>query len=404
MNKIYLIIIIFLIIKYLLVDSEKIIRSLVDKNTNINFIDKNSIIKKNNSLTIILNNKDFFKKIINNPELGLAESYINSDWDTENLKEILVELIKKEKIINKEIMSHSIHFFVKHIIGKIKSKMENNTIKKSKENIAKHYDIGNDLYTKMLGKHMQYTCAYFYKPNMTLDQAQKAKMELIAKKLDLKEGMKVLDIGCGFGSMGYHLAKNYNVKVIGVTLSEEQKKYADEKFVHENLKIILKDYRHVDEKFDRVYSVGMFEHVGRKNYKEYYDKCYNLLKNDGIMIIHTIGTHLRKWTHNSFINKYIFPEGELPHLSNLTKEFTDNWNLEDMQNFGISYSKTLDNWYNNIKNWEGLDNYDEKFRRMWKFYLLGCSAVFLCRYSYLWQLVYTKKSTNRTDDCHHIRN
>ena len=250
---------------------------------------------------------------------------------------------------------------------------------------------------------MQYTCAYFNKPRMTLDEAQYAKMELIAKKLNLKPGMDVLDIGCGFGSMAQHLAKKYKVNVVGVTLSKEQIEYANKYFPHNNVKIYYEDYRNVEGKFDRVYSVGMFEHVGRKNHHEYYNKCYELLKDNGIMLIHTIITDARKWIPNGFINKYIFPEGEIPHIENLTRSFIDKWHLEDIQNFGISYSKTLRRWRKNIGDWEGLDSYDERFRRMWHLYLLGCAAGFKNRDMSLYQLVYVKKDTQRIDNLHHIR-
>jgi cyclopropane-fatty-acyl-phospholipid synthase len=382
-------------------NSEKFIRKLVEQNTDIKLIYKNS---KSKSSDIIVSNKAMFQKILTTGHLGLAESYMDGDWDSNNLEKTLLELIKKKKVLINSILKNSIQLPLLYISGIIQSKLPTNTLKSSKNNIAKHYDIGNDLYSKMLGKYMQYTCAYFYKPNMTLDQAQYAKMELIAKKLDLKPGMKVIDIGCGFGSMAYHLATKYKVKVTGVTLSKEQKKYADTHFSHTNVKIEIKDYRHVNDHFDRVYSVGMFEHVGRKNYKEYYDQCYKLLKKNGIMLIHTIGTNTKKWNHNSFCNKYIFPEGELPHLSNLTNSFTEKWYLEDIQNFGISYSKTLNCWSKNIGNWEGLKHYDERFRRMWDFYIYGCSAAFLSKETHLWQIVYTKKCSDRNDNCHHIRN
>jgi cyclopropane-fatty-acyl-phospholipid synthase len=295
------------------------------------------------------------------------------------------------------LKKNSFSFLLMEIKSRIKNISRNNTIESSAKNISFHYDIGNDLYNKMLGKHMQYTCAYFNKPNMTLDEAQYAKMELIAKKLDLKPGMKVLDIGCGFGSMANHLANKYKVHVVGVTLSKEQKIYADKNFSNKNVNILVQDYRLVEGKFDRVYSVGMFEHVGRKNYKEYYDKCYDLLKDDGIMLIHSISTTQRKWNHNTFVGKYIFPEFELPHLKDLVGKFSDKWNIEDLQNFGLSYAKTLRAWNKNIDDWSGLEKYDTKFRRMWKMYLLGCASTFQNRKTGLWQIIYTKDNTTRED-------
>tara|TARA_A100001011_G_C14179287_1_gene786080 strand:- start:18 stop:1187 length:1170 start_codon:yes stop_codon:yes gene_type:complete len=384
---------------------DKFITNLVEQNTNIKLHTRNKrTSKKSKNKDIIVNNKRMFEKIASNGELGLADSYIDGDWDSDNLEKTIYELLSKLELLKTKIKKQSLNFIFMEIKAQIKNRIQNNSIKSSKRNISHHYDIGNDLYEKMLGKHMQYTCAYFNKPNMTLDQAQYAKMQLIAKKLDLKPNMKVLDIGCGFGSMAQHLAKHHDVYVIGVTLSKEQKSYADQHFSHPKVTIELKDYRNVRGQFDRVYSVGMFEHVGRKRYKEYYDKCYELLKPDGIMLIHTIGTKTRRWSHNTFINKYIFPEAELPHIENLTHSFVDKWHLEDWQNMGLSYAKTLRAWHANIGDWSGLDDYDERFRRMWNFYLLGCAATFQCRYTLLWQIVYTKRNSNRIDDCHHIRN
>jgi len=376
---------------------EKFVKKIVSQNTDV------TIVPSGYQGDIIVKNSIMYSKILKGGEVGFAESYMDGDWETPDLEKTLYKLNIKKDQLEKAIKNQSISF----IFSEIKVHLSNpgtNNLKSSEKNVEHHYDIGNDLYTKMLGPTMQYTCAYFYKPNMTLNEAQMAKMELIAKKLNLREGMRVLDIGCGFGSMGYHLAKKYGVRVTGVTLSGEQKDFADNYFRHPNLKIELKDYRNVNGKFDRVYSVGMFEHVGRKNHQEYYDKCYELLEDDGIMLLHTIGTTNRKWNHNSFINKYIFPGGELPILENLTKPFADKWYLEDFHNFGLSYSKTLRWWRKNLGNWEGMDNYSEKFRRMWDFYLYGCSTAFLSRGTQLWQFVYVKVKTHIPDNLHHIRN
>ena len=379
-------------------NSQDFITKIVRKNTNL------SIVHSGESGDIIVRNPIMFQKIMRNGELGLAESYMDGDWDSSNLEKTLLELLYRSQDLTNAIKKQSISFLLTELKVFWINLTSNNTIKSSRKNISHHYDIGNDLYTKMLGKTMQYTCAYFYRPNMTLDEAQTAKMELIAKKLDLRRGLHVLDIGCGFGAMGYFLAKNYGVIVTGVTLSKEQKAFADQNYRHNNLHIELKDYRHVDGKFDRIYSVGMFEHVGRKNYHEYYNKCYELLADNGIMLLHTIGTKTRQWNFNRFINKYIFPEGELPNLESITKQFSDRWYLEDLHNFGLSYAKTLRHWRKNIGDWKGLENYDERFRRMWDYYLYGCASAFQSRGTQLWQLVYVKVSTPLKDNLHYIRN
>lgn len=376
-------------------------KSLIESSTPLVFVSETDYDCTNKN-HIVVHDDSIFQQFALKGEIGLSEAYMNHQWDTLDLEYVVGLFLKHDTEIIQNLKQHSLRF----IWAEIKANWWNwtsNTIETSKTNIAHHYDIGNDLYSKMLGQHMQYTCAYFHTPTMSLDDAQYAKMELIAKKLDLQPGMKVLDIGCGFGAMAYHLASTYNVHVLGVTLSNEQQKYAMQHYVHEKLEIRVQDYRHVTGPFDRIYSVGMFEHVGRKNYQQYYNICYDLLTDNGIMMIHTISTTQRKWNHHTFIGTYIFPEFELPHISSLGKPYTDKWHLEDLQTFGLSYAKTLRQWNNNIGDWTGLDKYDDRFRKMWKLYLLGCAALFQNRDASLWQVVYTKKHSTRPSDCHHIR-
>lgn len=376
-------------------------KTLIESSTPVRFVFEKEYDKTNKN-HILVHDSKMFDQFALKGEVGLSEAYMHGHWDAIDVEYVVSVFLKNDDEILKNLKQNSLRF----IWSEIKAHWNNwrvNTIESSQYNIAHHYDVGNDLYSKMLGKYMQYTCAYFHNENMSLDDAQYAKMELIAKKLDLQPGMKVLDIGCGFGSMAYHLASNYDVEVLGVTLSVEQQKYAMEKYPHDKLQVLVKDYRHVTGTFDRVYSVGMFEHVGRQNYKEYYDKCYDLLTENGIMMIHTISTTQRKWTHNTFVGTYIFPEFELPHIESFGKPYTDKWHLEDLQSFGLSYAKTLRQWNDNIGDWKGLDKYDTVFRRMWKLYLLGCAALFQNRDTSLWQVVYIKKDSTRKTDCHHIR-
>ncbi|OLP85840.1 Cyclopropane-fatty-acyl-phospholipid synthase [Symbiodinium microadriaticum] len=196
---------------------------------------------------------------------------------------------------------------------------------------------------KFLAKQ-EYTCAYYPRPDMSLDEAQEAKMDLIAKKLDLKPGMRCLEFGFGFGAQAHYLASKYGVHVTGVTLSREQMAW---------------------------------EHVGRNSYETFFDKCYELLKDDGIMLIHTMGWSRRgPWNHNAFVNKYIFPGGEMPTMSHMTMEYSDRWHMEDWQSFGKSYVMTLRCWLERIRDWKGLDELDNRFRRMWVYYLCACAAAF----------------------------
>lgn len=357
------------------------------------------------SIDIIVYNEDVYDKVLSKGELGFGESYMDGDWNCEDLVKMLVSIGGKYDQISEKIKKHSVSFIFASIKNYIILKLPSNNLESSKNNISSHYDAGNDLFHKMLDKNMQYTCAYYNKPNMTLDQAQEAKMNLIAHKLGLKPGMSVLDIGCGFGSLAKYLADKYGVYVDGVTLSEEQKKYADKHFSHPNVKITLLDYRHVKGQYDRVYSIGMFEHVGHKNYQTYFDKCYQLLKPNGVMLLHTIATNDISWKRSTFYDKYIFPEGELPNLIQLSKVSINKWNLEDFHNFGLSYGKTLRAWRENIGDWSGLERYPDKFRRMWIFYLSTSEAAFVRKDPgcLLWQLVYTKRDNERRDNCNYIR-
>jgi cyclopropane-fatty-acyl-phospholipid synthase len=397
-----LIIILFVIFNLFKIDEKTFIKNLIEKNTNIKIINNNET--PSNEYDIIIYNNDFYNKLMRNGELGLGESYMDGDWESNNLQATLSQLIKNENLLENELIKNSLNASILKVKNILISIFPNNTLSSSKSNISFHYDIGNDLYEKMLDKNMQYTCAYFNKPHLNLDEAQEEKLNLIAKKMNFQPEDHVLDMGCGFGSAATYFAKKYNIKVLGVTLSKEQINYHKQHFAHPNVEIRYQDYREVTGKFDKIYSIGILEHVGRKNYKEYYDKCYELLDDNGIMLVHTIGTVDRYNKLSKWINKYIFPEAELPHISNLTQKFADKWYLQDYQNFGLSYSKTLIAWFNNIGNWEGLDNYDMRFRKMWKFYLLSCAESFKHRNINLNQLVYFKNTTTRSEDTYYIRN
>jgi cyclopropane-fatty-acyl-phospholipid synthase len=353
-----------------------------------------------------------YDRVLRAGELGLGEGYVEGDWTTPDLEATLRSLTRDRARLERGARAHSGVLVLATLASTARGAvLPNNTRESARRNVAHHYDIGNDLYERMLGPTMQYTCAYYHLPGLTLDQAQRAKMELVAKKLDQRPGMRVLDIGCGFGTLGYMLASEYGVHVLGVTLSREQVAYARAHSRHPRLEVRLQDYRDLDERqpFDRVYSIGMFEQVGRRNYREYYDKCHALLKPDGIMLLHTIGTperHTVPEGDNTFIGKYVFPSGQLPHASSLTAgAYADRWHLEDWQNFGLSYAQTLRAWRRNLGAWQGLDGrrYDARFRRIWDYYLQGCAAMFAERQLYLWQVVYTRRDTLRADDTHHIR-
>mmetsp|Transcript_106332 Transcript_106332/g.277691 ORF Transcript_106332/g.277691 Transcript_106332/m.277691 type:complete len:354 (-) Transcript_106332:183-1244(-) len=342
--------------------------------------------------------------------VGFGESYMDGEWETDNLERMIWEMLKLTVLVEQRSLDlgwRALPLLGSLTWGALKWKLfPNNSKTGAKENIENTYDTLDNpkLYEKMLGETMQYTCGYFYKPSMTLDEAEWAKIDLIATKLDLKPGMRVCEIGFGFGVTAHYLASKYGVHVSGFTLSEDQRAWAMEHKSHPNIEYNICDYRDIEGKFDRIYSCGMFEHVGRNNYGAYFDKCYELLNDDGIMLIHTMGSALRAdWNHGSFINKYIFPGVELPRISDLTQEYSDRWHLEDLHCFGKGYVQTCRGWLDNLRDWKGLEDTPASERRMWEYYLAAGAAAFERRRCQLWQVVYTKLDSPRRDGCYHIR-
>lgn len=217
-------------------------------------------------------------------------------------------------------------------------------------------------------------------------------MDLVCKKIGLKPGMKILDIGCGWGSFAKYAAEKYGVNVVGITVSREQMKLGNELCKGLQVEIRLQDYRDVEEKFDRIVSLGMIEHVGYKNFKTYMETVHKSLKSDGLFLLHTIGGNESVYTTNPWIEKYIFPNSMLPSAKQLTSASEGLFVLEDWHSFGTDYDRTLISWYKNFDtNWEKLkDAYDERFYRMWKFYLLVSAGSFRARNIQLWQIVFSK--------------
>jgi len=349
---------------------------------------------------------DVYRRVLVQGDLGLGESYMDGLWESNDVEAFIREMIKLEPV-KKDLGLAGLPLLASAVVGTLSWLLfPGNSPTGAKENIAKHYDISLKLYEQMLGPTMQYSGAYYHKPGMSLEEAQLAKMRLVAEKLDLKPGMKVLELGCGFGALADLISTEYGVHVTGVTLSEDQHAYAKENFQNPAVDIRLQDYRSMTGEFDRIYSVGIFEHIGRNCYQTYFDKCHELLKDNGIMVIHSIGFARRgEWNHAGWMNKYIFPGAELPTMSHFTQEFNDRWHMEDWQSFGVSYAKTLREWKHRLDNWRGLEEFELRFRRMWEYYLDCCAASFEARRTKLWQIVYTKMpaATQREDDCHHIR-
>ena len=319
-------------------------------------------------------------KMMLNPSLHFGESYMNASLV---LEEGTIHDLLKLIFINSG--SNADHWVMKidKIIRAIRNKIvSSNYILKSKKNVAHHYDLSDKLYDLFLDKDRQYSCAYFNSPNDTLEQAQMNKKELIAKKLLLEEDQSVLDIGSGWGGMASYLSKRSNVNVKGVTLSEEQFAYSKQRKIDESLDKVeyaLQDYRKVEQSYDRIVSVGMFEHVGTPHYQEFFNKVYELLNEKGVALIHTIGRIDQPTTNDSWIEKYIFPGGYIPALSEVMQRVEKSGLITtDIQVLKFHYAETLKRWRYNF--YDNLDKvkelYDEKFCRMWDFYLSSSQASF----------------------------
>ena len=343
-------------------------------------------INGNNPWDIQVYNKDFYRRALSEAELGIGESYMDGWWDCEKIDELIYRVVKS-RLDEKVKRKFSIIFDL------FLAKIFNMQPKRKAFVIGeRHYDLGNELFQNMLDRRMNYSCAY-WKNATTLDQAQENKLELICKKLYLRSGMKVLDIGCGWGAFGKYAAEKYNVSTVGITVSKEQFKLGKELCNGLPVKIKFQDYRELKEKFDRIVSVGMIEHVGYKNYRTYFKVAYRCLTNEGLFLLHTIGESKSVKAADAWTEKYIFPGGMLPSIKQLAKATEGLFIIEDLHSFGADYDKTLMAWYENFKtNWDKIkEKYGERFYRMWKYFLLSSAGAFRARNkNQLWQIVLSK--------------
>jgi len=339
-------------------------------------------INGNNPWDIKILNQNLYSRVKAEGSLGLGESYMDGWWECKNLDQFFYKLLLA-KIPDK------IGFSLPVVLGAISAKILNLQAKSRAFEIGKkHYDLDNKLFSAMLGKTMAYSCGY-WKKSKNLDSAQIAKFDLICKKLNLQRGQKILDIGCGWGSFLKYAAENYKVSGVGITVSKEQANFAKKLCKGLKIEIRLQDYRELNEKFDHIISIGMFEHVGAKNHKEYLQVARRCLKNGGLFLLHTIGSLTSGNSSDPWLNKYIFPNGVLPSLKQTTGACEKLFVIEDVHNFGADYDKTLMQWHKNfIDNWPKFKNkYDDRFYRMWRYYLLSCAGAFRARQIQLWQVV-----------------
>ena len=352
--------------------------------------------KNKNLVKMKIHDKKLHHKLITFPDLYLGEAYTEGKITFKNgtisdFLDLALKNVGREK-------TNSISQFINSIRGSYRYLTNFNFIKKSKMNVAHHYDISDELYFLFLDPLRQYSCGYFKNKNESLEQAQKNKINHIIKKLNIKENSKVLDIGSGWGHLSMEIAKQGKCQVTGVTLSENQYNYSCAKAKELNLgnqvEFKLMDYREVKEKYDRIVSVGMFEHVGRKFYKTFFNKIYEILKDDGIALLHTIGSINSPRDPQPWITKYIFPGGYTPSLSEVAGPIEKSGLiLSDMEVLRIHYAHTLRYWKERfIKNKEKvLKMFDERFFRMFEFYLSSCEMAFKHGDQVVFQLQLTKK-------------
>lgn len=331
---------------------------------------------------IQVHDERFYGRVITGGSLALGESYMDGLWDAERLDEFFTHVqaaqLQRKVRITPKLAFH----YAKAVVLNQQSKRRAHIIGE------RHYDIGNDLYEAMLDKSMTYSCGY-WRDAKTLDAAQDAKYELICKKIGLEQGMRVLDIGCGWGGFLIYAARKYRAKGTGITVSKEQAELARRRAKGLPIEVRLQDYRELNEKFDRIISIGMVEHVGAKNYRTYMRVARRCLADDGLFLLHTIGALRSTTATDPWIAKYIFPNSMLPSIAQLGKAAEGLFVIEDLHNFSADYDKTLMAWDANFrKAWPRLKRkYGERFYRMWRFYLMASAGGFRARKLQLWQFV-----------------
>lgn len=342
---------------------------------------------------ITVHDERLFGRVMRYGSLGLGESYMDGWWDALALDEFFHKVLSAR-------LQETIALNFASAVAIVKAFFLNLQTGARAFRVGEvHYDLGNDLYEAMLDKRMVYTCGYWSSPSTssghrakTLGEAQEAKLDLVCRKIGLKKGDRILDIGCGWGSFAKFAAEKYGASVVGITISKEQALLAQERCKGLPVEIRVQDYRDVNEKFDHIISLGMFEHVGVKNYRTYFEMVNRCLKEGGLFLLHTIGGNVSRLTSDPWIGKYIFPGGMIPSVAQIGEAIEGLFVMEDWHNFGTDYDKTLMAWFKNFDAaWSSSETlrekYGDRFYRMWKYYLLSCAGAFRAREVQLWQII-----------------
>ena len=325
------------------------------------------------------------ERLASRGSLGLGEAYMDGDWDAERLDEFFAHVLRAG--LDRQVRPLAL------VIPALWACLCNCQSARRAWKVGRvHYDLGNEFFRAMLGPSMAYSCGYWTKAS-TLQEAQEAKLDLICRKLRLEPGMRLLDIGCGWGSLMAHAARHYGVVCVGITVSKEQAEYGAKQHAGLPLEFRLQDYRDIRGKYDRISSVGMFEHVGRKNHRTFMRVANGCLEDDGIFLLHTIGKRERRCHTDPWIEKYIFPNGEVPSMGQLGDAIDGFFVAEDFHNMGADYDRTLMAWHENFEAaWPRFaGKMGERFHRQWRYYLLSCAGAFRARDMQVWQCTLSKQ-------------
>lgn len=342
---------------------------------------------------ITVHDPAFYRQVLLRGSLGLGETYMDGLWDVPELDEFFHRVLRAG-LSAKIVGLHKARTLLASLGNLL---INRQSLKRAFQVGERHYDIGNDVFEAMLDPSMNYSCAYWTNAN-TLAEAQQQKMDLICRKLQLKPGERLLEIGCGWGGLAEFAARHYGVEVLGVTISREQLALARERCAGLPVEIAIADYRELRGRFDKAVSVGMFEHVGEKNYARYFDAVGQVLADEGLFLLHTIGSNVTTTYTDPWIDRYIFPNGRLPSARQVTRALEGRFLIEDWHNFGQDYDRTLMAWRANFESaWPGLaERYGERFHRMWIYYLSCSAGMFRARQGQLWQIVLSKPERHGT--------
>jgi cyclopropane-fatty-acyl-phospholipid synthase len=332
----------------------------------------------------------FYARVLKDGSLGLGESYMEGWWDCGRIDELIARLLKGNP---EEKIRGNLQLFLFYLSARI---FNLQSMARAGIVARRHYDLGNELFFSFLDPWYQYSCAYFQGTD-DLAEAQRKKLDLICRKIGLQSGDHLLDIGCGWGGFARYAAEHYGCDVTAVNISKEQISHAREDCRNLPIEVLDKDYREIEGCFDKIVSVGMFEHVGKKNYRTFMEVARRCLKEGGIFLLHTIGGNVSRFNCDPWINRYIFPNGMLPSLSQIGRAVEGLFVIEDVHNLGPHYEKTLLAWNDRFqKSWQRLkQTYDDGFKRMWEYYLLSCAGAFRARDIQIWQIVMTQEGESQ---------